>query len=90
MASLLAVFHPVPPVVRRRVKELLDAIRAAMKDALGNANIMKATTVVAETAAPTSGNETKMEVDLEAVVPVVTTTPSELWSTGTGSRNCSV
>ena len=31
MAALLSLFHPVPPVVRRRSKELLDAIREAVK-----------------------------------------------------------
>ncbi|KAH9933267.1 ribonuclease H-like domain-containing protein [Amylocystis lapponica] len=29
VAALLAALHPVPPVVRRRAKELLDAVRAA-------------------------------------------------------------
>lgn len=31
MAGLLRMFHPVPPVVRRRAKELLDAIRDCVK-----------------------------------------------------------
>ena len=35
MAALLSVFHPVPPVIRRRAKELLDTIRDAVKAALG-------------------------------------------------------
>ncbi|CCM05603.1 uncharacterized protein FIBRA_07831 [Fibroporia radiculosa] len=30
MAALLSLLHPVPPVIRRRSKELLDAIRAAI------------------------------------------------------------
>ncbi|KAH9829634.1 uncharacterized protein C8Q71DRAFT_717962 [Rhodofomes roseus] len=35
MAALLSAFHPVPPVIRRRSKELLDAIRQAVKEAQG-------------------------------------------------------
>ncbi|KZT64247.1 hypothetical protein DAEQUDRAFT_698972 [Daedalea quercina L-15889] len=35
MAGLLSIFHPVPAVIRRRSKELLDAIRDAVKEALG-------------------------------------------------------
>ncbi|KAJ8080947.1 exosome nuclease subunit [Marasmius tenuissimus] len=34
MAALLRVFHSVPPVIRRRAKELLDTIRRAVKDQL--------------------------------------------------------
>ncbi|KAL0062975.1 exosome nuclease subunit [Marasmius tenuissimus] len=34
MAALLRVFHSVPPVIRRRAKELLDTIRSAVKDQL--------------------------------------------------------
>lgn len=35
MAALLSTFQPVPPVVRRRGRELLDAIRDAVKRTLG-------------------------------------------------------
>ncbi|KAM5540062.1 hypothetical protein V8D89_006202 [Ganoderma adspersum] len=35
MAAFLSVFHPAPPIIRRRAKELLDAIRDAVKKALG-------------------------------------------------------
>ncbi|KAL0578562.1 exosome nuclease subunit [Marasmius crinis-equi] len=34
MAALLRVFHSVPPVIRRRAKELLDTIRQAVRDQL--------------------------------------------------------
>ncbi|EIN12508.1 hypothetical protein PUNSTDRAFT_97267 [Punctularia strigosozonata HHB-11173 SS5] len=34
MPGLLAAFRPVPPVVRRRAKELLDIVRAAVKSEL--------------------------------------------------------
>ena len=42
MAALLSLFHPVPPVVRRRSKELLDAIREAVKSVQDAANAQAA------------------------------------------------
>lgn len=33
LAALLSLFHPVPSVIRRRSKELLDAIRGAVRNA---------------------------------------------------------
>ncbi|OBZ71400.1 Exosome complex exonuclease rrp6 [Grifola frondosa] len=38
MAALLSVFRPVPPVMRRRAKELLDAIRETVKRQLGTSS----------------------------------------------------
>jgi exosome complex exonuclease RRP6 len=35
MAALMRVFHPVPPVVRVRAKEIMDVIREAVREALG-------------------------------------------------------
>jgi exosome complex exonuclease RRP6 len=37
MATLLSIFRPVPPVIRRRAKELLDSIRTTIKaEAMGH------------------------------------------------------
>lgn len=36
MAALLSAFHPVPVIIRKRAKELLDVIRDAVKGALAS------------------------------------------------------
>ncbi|EMD39730.1 hypothetical protein CERSUDRAFT_112032 [Gelatoporia subvermispora B] len=64
MAALLALFRPVPPVVRRRAQELLDTVRAAVKEALGGPVEVPATEVV-ETEKVDS--DVREEVDTEAV-----------------------
>lgn len=73
MAALLSLFHPVPPVVRRRSKELLDAIRGAAKNvqdaakaqAAPEATLAPADAPVAEAAAQ---EEVEMDV-AEAAAP---------------------
>ncbi|KAI0671048.1 hypothetical protein C8Q78DRAFT_1190600 [Trametes maxima] len=45
MAGLLSVFRPVPPVIQRRAKELLDAIRETVKRALGTVGSAQAHSV---------------------------------------------
>jgi len=51
MAGLLRTFHPVPPVVRRRAKELLDVVRDCVKVHLSS-----------NTASPTPVFETEKSV----------------------------
>ncbi|KAG5649848.1 hypothetical protein H0H81_001773 [Sphagnurus paluster] len=43
MAALLGVFHSVPPVIRKRAKELLEAIRDAVKQHLSTTSSAPAT-----------------------------------------------
>jgi exosome complex exonuclease RRP6 len=38
MATLLNIFRPVPPIIRRRARELLDTIKDAVAEALGGTN----------------------------------------------------
>ncbi|KAI1789123.1 hypothetical protein LXA43DRAFT_1096686 [Ganoderma leucocontextum] len=81
MAALLSVFRPAPPIIRRRAKELLDAIRNAVKGALGAAGPASSS---AEPVTSTKEAEVAMSVD-EKVEGVVTTSVSSvasasLWS----------
>lgn len=94
MASLLSVFHPVPPVIRRRAKELLDTIRDTIKKTLGTAG----------SAAPTSersgngdegamlvddGAETTTTTDADAPAPAAqaTVVQPSIWSSGESAAN---
>ena len=72
MASLLSVFHPVPPVIRRRAKELLDTIRDTMKKTLGTAGPADVTFERSG-----KGDEGAMSVD-EGVEAATTTDASAL------------
>ncbi|KAJ7621619.1 ribonuclease H-like domain-containing protein [Mycena polygramma] len=62
MAALLQMFQPVPPVVRRRAKELLEAIRACLRRYL---------TKPTENANPPPVVETDTEMQVDAAVPNV-------------------
>ena len=88
MAALLTVFHPTPPVIRRRAKELLDAIRDAVKGVLG-APIPANSSV--EAAASTRETDAAMSVD-EKVEVVATSAssvvPPSLWSNGKHAFCC--
>ena len=73
IAGLLAAFAHVPPVVRRRAKELLDAIREAARGA---------------EEAPPQAEAVAMEVDADAPAaePATADVPAvdaKLWPTGT-------
>ncbi|KAJ6579470.1 ribonuclease H-like domain-containing protein [Mycena vulgaris] len=70
MAALLQMFQSVPPVVRRRAKELLEAIRACLQRYVAKAPEAPATPAVEKHVA--------MEVDV-AVVAVEAPAPG-LWS----------
>ena len=76
MAAFLSVFHPASPIIRRRAKELLDAIRNAVKGALAPAP----TSSSAEAATSTREEEVAMSVD-EKVIEVVTASVSSVAST---------
>ncbi|OCH91136.1 hypothetical protein OBBRIDRAFT_753802 [Obba rivulosa] len=87
MAALLALFRPVPPVVRRRAQELLDTVRAAVKGALGEP--AAAPGVVAEVeagaeAAVGSAESAGATVETEAmqVDAAASTNTDGLWSKG--------
>ncbi|KAF8211725.1 hypothetical protein K438DRAFT_1807803 [Mycena galopus ATCC 62051] len=73
MAALLQMFQPVPPVVRRRAKELFEAIRACLQRYLSKT----------EKAAPAPlpvEKDTEMQVDEVVVKVAPATAPSNLWS----------
>lgn len=76
MAALLSTFQPVPPVVRRRGRELLDAIRDAVKRTLGpelsaGPSAAASTAQVAQAdVAETTAESKAMQVDGH-VLPVV-------------------
>ncbi|KAH9922677.1 uncharacterized protein B0H18DRAFT_1017430 [Fomitopsis serialis] len=84
MAALLSVFHPVPPVVRRRAKELLDAIRDAVKGAAKTATApagAPADASVAGVQIPDGGVEMAAEAAPAHAGPVSTPTHStDLWA----------
>ena len=82
MAALLSVFHPVPPIIRRRAKELLDAIRDSVKGALA-----AATTTETNTEADLL--QESVDIDMSAsekpsvVVAKTSSKPTtSLWSSG--------
>ncbi|KAF7330926.1 Exosome complex exonuclease RRP6 [Mycena venus] len=74
MAALLQMFQPVPPVVRRRAKELFDAIRSCVQRYLSKGEKASVPPPAAE----------KMQVDEEVVVKVTAPalTTDALWSRG--------
>ena len=85
MAALLSVFHPVPPVIRRRAKELLDTIRDAVKAALGAPTAAMASLSVLDVQAEEA--PAAMVVDatetVKEVADVSITQPSPpLWASG--------
>ncbi|KAJ7896101.1 ribonuclease H-like domain-containing protein [Mycena olivaceomarginata] len=75
MAALLQMFQPVPPVVRRRAKELFEAIRACLQDYVSKKAGEPAP------APPAVEKDAEMQVD-EVVVAVapVTAAVGNLWS----------
>ncbi|KAK7061210.1 exosome complex exonuclease RRP6 [Favolaschia claudopus] len=73
MAALLKIFHPVPPVVRRRVKELFEAIRDSVQ--------RHQSKTAAPPALPVVEKVEEMQVDevvMEAKPPV--SVEGDLWS----------
>ncbi|KAJ7174298.1 hypothetical protein C8R46DRAFT_945281 [Mycena filopes] len=81
MAALLQVFQSVPPVVRRRAKELLEAIRACLQRHLSKSQ------KVAPVAPPVETEDVEMQVD-EVVVEIAAPTgsaSSNLWSLAPGT-----
>ena len=74
MAALLSVFHPVPPVIRRRAKELLDTIRDAVKGALGSGS-------AAENSAEADTTTTNTEAEAEARMSIDDTPAAVVAST---------
>jgi hypothetical protein len=74
MAALLQMFQSVPPVVRRRAKELLEAIRACLQRHL---------TKAPEAAPAVEREDTEMELDAAPVVAAVEVPAAPgLWSLG--------
>ena len=85
MAALLAVFHPVPPVIRRRAKELLDTIRQAVKSALSTPEAAEESSGDVETAAESMAVDQAENTQSPPQSSTSDSTPS-LWSRGKGSR----
>ena len=78
MAALMSVFQPVPPVIRRRAKELLDVVKASTS---GGSNAFAANakpTVEAEK----SALPVEMQVDTAPSLPVGGMNASRLWGNG--------
>ncbi|KAH9939788.1 ribonuclease H-like domain-containing protein [Epithele typhae] len=84
MAALLSVFRPVPPVIRRRAKDLLDAIRGAVKGALASSGQITSS----ESSDQVVG---AMDVDSDkpTIKPPPSITPSSLWSNSEPSHTVS-
>ncbi|KAJ7123058.1 ribonuclease H-like domain-containing protein [Mycena epipterygia] len=82
MAALLQIFQSsVPPVVRRRAKELLEAIRACLQRYLAKAP------EVVPAAPAVQTHDAAMEVDDVVVeVPVPVSAAAGLWSIAPGAR----
>ncbi|EPQ54765.1 hypothetical protein GLOTRDRAFT_77494 [Gloeophyllum trabeum ATCC 11539] len=86
MAALLGSFQPVPPVIRRRAKELLDGIKEVVKEALGTSAAKPAAVVTADesgaTASAKRDEDDKMVGIEETTAPEPSQAgPSRLWST---------
>ncbi|KAJ7265982.1 hypothetical protein B0H12DRAFT_179215 [Mycena haematopus] len=75
MATLLQMFQPVPPVVRRRAKELFETIRACLQRHLSKAE--KAPPDPAPLVVP---KDAEMQVDEVVVNAAPTTALDNLWS----------
>lgn len=76
MAALLRIFHSVPPILRRRSKELLDVIRECVKLQLSNTSTTLIVPEVPEDDVPmiVDGTEESPKVPKDAT--------SKLWSNG--------
>jgi exosome complex exonuclease RRP6 len=74
MAAFLATFKSVPPVIRRRAKELFDIIQETVKKYRGRVKLDEASVV----AASDKAQDTPMEVE----ATTSTSTDSRLWSKG--------
>jgi exosome complex exonuclease RRP6 len=79
MAALLHAFQSIPPVVRRRSKELLDVIRDAVKRGLSEAAEGPWEPLVAEPSEATDVSIKTGDDELSAPTPSVSQPPS-LWS----------
>ena len=80
MAALLSVFHPVPAVVRRRSKELLDTIRNSVKGALNTPQA--STTGVTSEDSGVAAVAVEDEAPSAADAPSISTTVASLWGDG--------
>lgn len=80
MAALLSVVRPVPAVIRRRAKELLDAIRNAVKQALTPADVGGGGATSTERSPSAIVVDDKKMIVEPASPPVSATTASSLWS----------
>ena len=80
IAGLLSMFQYVPPVVRKRAKELFDTIRDAVKDVPEEAPAVEAV----------ESTETPMQVDEEERAPEVPLSDSAtgLWPNGIYLATC--
>jgi exosome complex exonuclease RRP6 len=76
MAALLQMFQPVPPVVRRRAKELLEAIRACLQRYFSKSKNEAPVLPAVE-------KDAEMQVDeVVAKVELPTSSAGNLWSIG--------
>ncbi|KAI0823218.1 hypothetical protein BC628DRAFT_1325541 [Trametes gibbosa] len=89
MAALLSVFHPPPPIIRRRAKELLDAIRETVKRVLGTVGTDGKHEQLAEAnvegVMPNGSQEVAEEVPKTSIRSGGNTS-SKLWSNGLLTR----
>ncbi|GBE85266.1 Exosome complex exonuclease rrp6 [Sparassis crispa] len=80
MAALLSVFHPVPPVIRRRTKELLDAIRDTVKAQLGNTGAANVTEQQQQASEVSPETVKTMQVNEAASNAVISSSSTSLWA----------
>ena len=85
MAALLSVFHPVPPVIRRRAKELLDTIRDAVKGALGSSSAADGSVEVATTTTSTTSTEAEADMSVDDTPTAVVNSTSMVSSVSSDS-----
>ncbi|KZT28826.1 hypothetical protein NEOLEDRAFT_1057691 [Neolentinus lepideus HHB14362 ss-1] len=90
MVALLAAFQPVPPVIKRRAKELLDGIKDVVKASLGTSAAKPEPAVISER--PGASEDDMMEgvektTATQEANASTTSSNSRLWPTNQGSTS---
>jgi exosome complex exonuclease RRP6 len=81
MATFLAAFKSIPPVIRRRAKELLDIIQETLKEYHDSVKIAEAAEL--DTIVPSESAQDTPRVDAEVMASTSTDMlNSRLWSKG--------
>ncbi|TFK48707.1 hypothetical protein OE88DRAFT_1663795 [Heliocybe sulcata] len=86
MAAFLATFQPVPPVIKRRAKELLDGIREVVKESLGAPAAKPEPAAIPESVSASQDVEMRDEAK-DAIQDSRSPSSSRLWPTNQGSAS---